>query len=227
MPRQLRESIAGAWRWAKPRLGHAAAFGLAGLRLVWAVIGPPLSFALQVLLALVLLFEEWGWRPLVAAIGWLARFKLWARLELLIAGLPPYAALVALALPTSILFPLKLLSLYLLGQGQVFAAGLLFVGAKIVSTAFIARLFLLTRPALMRIGWFAAAYDVVMPWKEALFAEIRASWVWRYGRMMKTRVRLEVKQAWLRLRPRLVAAWAALRARARAAWARLGPRPGP
>lgn len=217
MSGQLLDEIKAAWREARPRLRRAAVRGLIGLRAVWHLVRPPLSFALQVVAALILLFEEWGWRPLVEALAYLSRFKLWARLEQAIAGLPPYGALAVLALPSSILFPLKFLSIYLLAAGQVVAAGLLFVGAKIASTALIARIFLLTRPALMRIGWFAAVYDVVWPWKEALFAWIRASWAWRYGRMIKTRVRLEVKRAWLRLRPALVEAWATLRMRLAAA----------
>ena len=176
-------------------------------------IGLALNSALQVLLALVLLFEEWGWRPLSAALAWLGEFRIVARLERVIAGLPPYAALAALALPTSVLFPLKLLAVYLVAQGKVVAAGFLFVGAKIASTALIARLFMLTRPALMRLSWFAAAYDVIMPWKEALFAKIRASWAWRYGRMLKTAVRLEAKQAWQRWRPAIAAALGAARTR--------------
>jgi hypothetical protein len=184
-------------------LRRATVYVLAGVRAIWAIIRPPLSFALQVLAALILLFEEWGWRPLVDALAYLSRFKLFAWIERTIAGLPPYGALIALAVPTGLLFPLKLLAVYLVAQGQVFAAGLLFVGAKIASTALIARLFLLTKPALMQIGWFATAYDYIMPWKEALFEKIRASWAWRYGRMVKTRVRLEVKQAWTRIKPRL------------------------
>jgi hypothetical protein len=184
-------------------LRRAVVHALAAARALWRVIRPPLSFALQVLAALILLFEEWGWRPLVEALASLARFRIIARLELMIAGLPPYGALAALALPTSVLFPLKFLSLYLIAQEQLVAASLLFVGAKIASTALIARIFLLTKPSLMQIGWFAAIYNVVMPWKEALFARIRASWAWRYGRMIKTRVRLEMKQAWARLKPGL------------------------
>ncbi len=43
----------------------------------------------------------------------------------------------------------------------------------------------------MRIAWFAQAYNWFVPWKDALFAEIRSSWVWRYGRMLKTRIKLE------------------------------------
>lgn len=203
MSEQLPDEIRALWEEMRPRLRRAAVRVRLALRALWSAVSPPLGFALQVVLALILLFEEWGWRPLVAALEWLSRFKVWARLELFIAGLPPYAALAALALPTSILFPLKLLSIYLLSNGQFFAAGLLFVGAKIASTALIARLFLLTKPALMRIGWFAVLHDWIMPWKEALFAKIRASWAWRYGRMLKNRVRLEVKQAWQRLRPRI------------------------
>lgn len=203
MKEHLLEGMRAAWQRIEPRLRRALVHVSIALRALWGWISPPLSFALQILLALILLFEEWGWRPLAAALAWLARFKLWARVELFIAGLPPYGALAALALPTSILFPLKLLSIYLLTNGQIFAAGLLFVGAKIASTALIARLFLLTKPALMQLTWFAAIYNWIMPWKEALFEKIRLSWAWRYGRMIKNRVRLETKQAWARLKPNL------------------------
>lgn len=195
----------GLTRRAPRRAPRAVVHALAAARTLWRLIRTSAGFVLQVLAALILLFEEWGWRPLVDALAVLARFRIVARLEQAIAGLPPYGALAALALPTSILFPLKLLAVYLVANGQVLAAGLLFVGAKIASTALIARLFLLTRPALMRIGWFAAAYGIVMPWKEALFARIRASWAWRYGRLLKSRVRLEVRRAWARLEPRLAA----------------------
>ena len=174
------------------------------LRSLGTWIAAAIGLVFQVVLALILLFEEWGWRPLADALAWLARFKVWARAERAIASLPPYGALAALALPTSVLFPLKLLAVYLVAQGKLVAAGLLFVGAKIASTALIARLFMLTRPALMQLGWFASAYNWIMPWKDALFARIRASWAWRYGRMVKNRVRLEAKQAWARLKPKVV-----------------------
>ncbi len=197
---------------------------LGALRAGWLMVLSALGLVLQVIAAPILLFEEWGWRPLVEALAWLSRFKVFARIERAIVGLPPYGALVALAVPTSLLFPLKLLAVYLVAQGKVIAAGLLFIGAKIASTALIARVYLLVRPALMRIGWFAYLHDLVMPWKDALFVRIRASWAWRYGRMVKTRVRHEVKQAWQRLRPSLVDLWSSLRASAREAWARLDPR---
>ncbi|MGE3228658.1 MAG: hypothetical protein AB7J30_04410 [Hyphomicrobium sp.] len=222
MPEQSSDGTASLARRRVAELRRAVVHALVALRAGGRLVVRALAFVLQVLAALILLFEEWGWRPLVDALAWLSRFRLVARLESTLAGLPPYGALLALAVPTSILFPLKLLAVYLVAQGHVFTAGLLFIGAKIASTALIARIFLLTRPALMRIGWFAAVHDWIVPWKEALFARIRASWAWRYGRMVKTRIRLETKQAWLRLRPALVALLAAIRARARAAWARIG-----
>lgn len=187
----------------------------------WRVVRGPVMFVLNVILALLLLFEEWGWQPLVALLGRLARFRLWARMEVWIAGLPPYAALVVFALPTLILLPLKLIGVWLLANGHILTAGGLLLAAKIASTAFIARAFLLTKPALMQIAWFRWAYERFMPWKDALFAQIRASWAWRYGRMMKTRVKHEARRAWARWRPGVVAAWNRVRARVRLAWDRL------
>src|SRR5205085_93538 len=69
----------------------------------------------------------------------------------------------------------------------------------------IARLFMLTQPALMQIGWFASAHDTVMPWKEALTARVRASWAWRWGRVWKERVKRVVADAARRWRPTLEA----------------------
>jgi len=175
------------------------------LRAGWGVVRPVLRTALEILLALVIVFEEWGWRPLADLLGRLARWRPWAAVEALIIRLPPYAALVVFALPTLLLLPLKLVALLLIGKGQVILAGLLFVAAKVVATALIARLFMLTQPALMQIGWFASAHDTVMPWKEALTARVRASWAWRWGRVWKERVKRVVAEAARRWRPTLEA----------------------
>ena len=231
---QLLEELREWWRGVRPRF--AAAWEAVGpaARAAWSIIRPPLVLALQIAAALIVLFEEWGWRPLVELISRLARFALWSRLELWIAGLPPYGALAALALPTSILLPLKFVAVFLLANGHYFAATALFIGAKITSTALIARIFMLTMPALMQIGWFARGYNFFMPWKDAIFAEIRASWAWRYGRMVKTRISHEAKQAWARWkpgveaaiqqwRPRLTAALGSWRLWARERWAVIKP----
>jgi hypothetical protein len=181
------------------------------VRALGRVVRLPLLAVLNLLAALVVLFEEWGWRPLAELFGYLARLKPIARLELLIAGLPPYGALLVFALPTTILLPVKLVGLWLLAKGQALVAGAMLVGAKIVSTALVARIFMLTKPALMRIGWFAWAYGRFIPWKEAIFARIRASWAWRYGRLLKTTIKLEAKKVWAHWQPWLAARTSSIR----------------
>lgn len=177
------------------------------LRTAWSIARGPLIFALNVVAALIILFEEWGWRPLSDLLGRLAKYAPIAALERFIAGLPPYAALAVIALPTTLLLPLKLVAVWLLANGHFATATLLFIGAKIASTALIARVFILTKPALMRMAWFASAYNWFIPWQEALFAQIRASWVWRYGRIVKERTLHEVRAAWARLQPAATALW--------------------
>jgi hypothetical protein len=177
------------------------------LRTLWSIVRGPIIALLNIVAALIVLFEEWGWRPLSDFIARLARYAPIAAIERMIAGLPPYAALFAIALPTTLLLPLKFVAVWLLANQHFATATLLFLGAKVASTALIARVFILTKPALMRIGWFARIYDWFVPWKDALFAQIRASWVWRYGRMLKTRIKLELARMWTRMKPRLRASW--------------------
>jgi hypothetical protein len=198
-----------------------------GLLLVWLVRGPLWQAAvlvLQIIAALVLLFEEWGWRPLAAALGRLSKYLVWARLEAWIVGLPAYGALALFAAPAVCLFPLKLFALYLFASGHPVLGIALIAGAKIVGTAIVARIFMLTQPKLMGIGWFAAIYNTVMPWKEAMFAYIRQSPAWRYGRIVRVVVKREASRLWAVLKPWRVWAreqLAPLRAQIKATWSAL------
>jgi hypothetical protein len=192
--------------WDAARLAGAA------LRAFWRLARPVLRWTVQIVLALLILLEEWGWQPLADLLGRLARWRPWARVETAIARLPPYAALVAFALPSVLLLPLKFLALFLIAKGQLILAGLLFAAAKVGATALVARLFMLTRPALMQIGWFAWAYELFIPWKNALEDYVRSSYVWRVGRVWKERAKRALAMQWRHLRPALVrwrqAAWA-------------------
>ena len=211
----MRKRVLVACRTAVRRVGPA-------LRAAWQAMKPVLRTVLQIVLALLILFEEWGWRPLADLLGRLARWRPWAQVETAIARLPPYAALLVFVVPSALLLPLKFLALFLIAQGQFVLAALLFAGAKVVATALVARIFMLTQPALMQIGWFAWAYDTVMPWKEALVERVRASWVWRVGRFWKERTKRAVavqartwRPAWLRLKVMAIGASRRLSARLR------------
>jgi hypothetical protein len=201
----------------------ARALGVA-IAAVWRLARPVLRTLLEVLLALVIVFEEWGWRPLADLVGRLARWRPWATIESVIIRLPPYAALVAFVLPSMLLLPLKLLAVFLVARGQIVLAGLLFAAAKVVATALVARLFMLTQPALMQIGWFAWAYNTIIPWKDALVDRVHASWPWRAGRVLKERIRRLLAAQWRLMQPAMREARGAmrvvaerLRSRARAA----------
>ena len=133
--------------------------------------------------ALILLFEEWGWEPLAAAVAAIGRLPLLRHLEGLIRRLPPWAALLAFGLPVVVLIPVKLLALYLFGKGHLSAGVGLIIGAKIVGTAVAARLFQLTQPALMRLPWFARLYFRWKRWKDVILNSIRSTLLWRHLRV--------------------------------------------
>ena len=142
------------------------------------------------LLALVLLFEEWGWEPLAALLAKLARLPLWAAIERGIARLPPWGALALFAVPAIALLPIKLLALFLLGRGHAFMGVCVLLAAKVAGTAILARLFTLTQPALMRLAWFARWYPRWKAWKDALIDQVRRSAPWRAGRRLKAQARV-------------------------------------
>ncbi len=148
------------------------------------------------LLALVIVFEEWGWEPLQRALAWVGRLPGLRWAEARIRSLPPYAALALFAVPTLLLLPVKLLALWLIGQGKVVLGTLVILSAKLLGTAIVARLFTLTQPALMQLGWFARAYARWTSWKTALLAQVRASWPWRLGRLIKR----QLQRRWQRFK---------------------------
>ena len=79
-----------------------------------------LTRPLLVLLAIVFLIEAWLWRHLQPIVAWIvARIPLRA-VKAWLAGtirkLPPAATLVVFVVPVVLLFPLKLLGLWLLAQ---------------------------------------------------------------------------------------------------------------
>jgi hypothetical protein len=140
-------------------------------------------------IALFLLFEEWGWVPLAALLSRLKEIPLWAWCERRIAQLPPFAALLVLLVPSIGLLPAKFMALWLIRHGQYGLGLFVLLSAKLVGTAFLARLFELTQPALMKFAWFAKWYPRWKTWKDALLASIRASQLWQFSRVIKLRIK--------------------------------------
>ncbi|MBL8361957.1 MAG: hypothetical protein JNN18_15795 [Rubrivivax sp.] len=146
-------------------------------------------------LALVILFEEWGWEPLQELLGRLTRWRVVAAMERTIRRLPPWAALVLFAGVSVALLPVKLLALALIGRGHAALGLVVVIAAKVGGTAMMARLFALTRPALLRLPWFAALYTRWTAWKQAIVDQVRASWAWRAARQVKAELMRRLRRA--------------------------------
>lgn len=158
---------------------------------------------LQVLLALVLIFEEWGWEPLQRLLARLGQWPGFRWLESTIRRLPPYAALGLFLLPTVLLLPVKLGALWLMTHGHKAWGLAVIVLAKLVGTAVVARLFALTHATLMQLPWFARLYGRWMTWKTQLLNWVRNSPAWTQW----THTRLKWKHALLAFRRQCRHAW--------------------
>ena len=159
---------------------------------LWKRLKSALKNTLWGLIALVLLFEEWGWKSLSAALKRWGQWPPFAVLERGIRQLPPWAAVCVMGVPAVCLLPLKLVALWLFANGHGTVGLLFLITLKVVGTALVARLFQLTEPTLMQIGWFAKYYPRFYNWKEALFTRIRESVAWRWGRRFKA----QIKRQW-------------------------------
>jgi len=118
--------------------------------------------------------------PLRAFKEWLA-----ARIE----RLPPAATLLVFLVPVVLLFPIKLIGLWLLAHHQWFAAVLVLVAAKLVGLGVTAFVFEVTRPKLLQMAWFRWLYEHVTAWL-----------VWAHALVdpIKARIKTRIK-TWLRL----------------------------
>jgi len=146
------------------------------------------------LFAVVLFIEEWGWRPLSA---WAARLAYWpplARFEARIRRWPPKYALALFLVPAVLMFPVKVLALWLIHLGHTGLGLAVILAAKVLGTALVGRLFIVTEAQLVQFAWFARA----LAWwrgtkqrvKEAL---LRATW-WRAVRAEYRRLALRVRR---------------------------------
>ncbi len=157
----------------------------------------PFRILAQVLLAPIVLFEEWGWEPLQRALGWLVRHSPLKAIERFIAGLPPYGALFTYATPAAALLPVKLGALKLIALGHPIAGVGVIVGAKLVGTAVVARLFHVTKPQLLQIPWFSRLYAWWVPWKTAIMDAVKAFPLVKAVRNLSAEVRRTVA-GWFR-----------------------------
>ena len=171
-----------------------------------------LTYPLIAVAAIVMLFEEWLWHRLIEFGDRLARWPLIGRIETWIAALPPYGALVFFLVPIFTLFPVKIIALYLLAHGHGLLGLLTIALAKLVGTAWAARIYHLTSSQLVRIGWFARFHAWFLAKKDMLLGWLRSQRAWRTARALVGALRHIATSP----RPGLRRRWNAARRRIRA-----------
>jgi hypothetical protein len=123
---------------------------------------------LWVLLALIFLFEAWLWEHLRPLVAWVVERIAWDRLKARAAAwlehLPPYATLLVFLVPVVLLFPLKLVGLWMLAHGSWLGAMAVLGLSKVVSMGVTAFIFDVTRPKLLQLAWFRWLYEHVLVW---------------------------------------------------------------
>ena len=136
------------------------------------------------------------YRPLVA---WFASLRLVARLEAAIGRLPPYGALVALAVPFAIVEPLKLLGLLFLARGA-FAAGIVTTAiGHLAGFLLVERVYHAGRAQLLTIPWFARIMGWIEAIRQVVIDRIKASTAWQkaVALVRAARARLRGVKLWL------------------------------
>jgi hypothetical protein len=156
-----------------------------------------------VLATILILMEDWLWDDLARLAAAIGRLPIFRQLETFIIKLPPYGALVFFAAPSLLLVPVKLAALYFLSHGQATLGMATVVGAKLVGTALVARIFALTRPSLMRIGWFAWVYERFTAFKTRIYDALKSTTIYRIAHQQ----RLRLKHAWQQWKNRRRGFW--------------------
>ena len=154
---------------------------------------------LWILLALVFLFEAWLWDHLWPIVRRIVDLVPWRRLKQRLAEaierLPPYATLLVFLVPIVLLFPLKLLGLWMLAHGSWLGAMTVLALAKLISMGVTAFIFELTRPKLLQLAWFRWLYELVLAWlawAHALIDPIKheiKAWIARQRALIRRRLR--------------------------------------
>ena len=143
------------------------------------VIRAVARFVVAVLVVAYTLLDELLFPLFRPAIRWLGELRLFQRLGALIGGLPPYVALVLLAVPFVIIEPAKVLALWVIATGHVIEGVVLLLIAQVLSLLICERIFHAAYGPLMRIGWFKAVLGWLFGVRDWALAIARETAVWK------------------------------------------------
>jgi hypothetical protein len=157
-----------------------------------------LKYALEVLIvplaAAIVFFEQTLIRWLNVMTAAFARWAPIAALEAWLKTLPPRVALAAFVAPSILILPIKFSAIFFAAKGDyLMAIGAVVVG-KVLATAIVARLYVVLRPTLMTIGWFARLDTWFFFWRDRAYAFVRALPAWQKAKVAVDRMRLRLME---------------------------------
>jgi hypothetical protein len=154
------------------------------------------------LAALILMLEDWFWDLGLRLVTFIVAWPPLKVLEKHVVALPPYGALCAFVLPAILLLPVKILALFAIASGHPISGITVIIVAKIGGAALVARLYVLTKPTLLSLPWFARWHNKFMDLKDHWVGRLKESDAYRRASMMAAMMRSAARHALRRLRPR-------------------------
>lgn len=103
--------------------------------------------------------------------------------------LRPYPSLLLVAVPLAIVEPLKLGVLFFAGTGHWITGAIAMICAYAVSLFVTERLFVLVKPKLMELSWFAAGWTSFVSLRQKLWSVLRPMRPRKWMRAAKRRTR--------------------------------------
>jgi hypothetical protein len=120
---------------------------------------------------------------------WITKLRYVVRLQEMVAALPPYGVLVALAIPFAFAEPAKLVALVLIAAGHVVTGVIMTAMAHLVTLVVVERIYHAGREKLRSIPWFARLMDWLTEIRDRLLTWAKATWVWAFAAKVKRSAR--------------------------------------
>ena len=98
-----------------------------------------------------------------------------AKLRGYIEGLGPYQSLALLAIPTSLVEPLKLVAVAVAGDGHWITGTIMIIAAYAASLLLLERLFSIVKPKLLTLPWFKRLWSWVVTARGKVFGLFRSA----------------------------------------------------
>ena len=146
------------------------------------------------LAAAVVFFEQTLIRMLNAITAVVARWAPIAALEGWLKKQPPRIALIAFVMPSILILPIKFSAIFFAAHRHYMMAIAAVVIGKMLATAIVARLYVILRPTLMTIGWFARLDTWFFYCRDRAYAFVRALPAWQKAKAAIDRMRLRMME---------------------------------